>query len=280
MHHPRIAVKKSKEVAVVKHPERFCVWLSCIICGSEYSMQSANAERRREKSIMTVAAGPSLHTLTSGEVEIGVSADTGSLVRVRYGDWTVLDRAEVAESFRLLVPVGERRANWARGSEQTAPELLVEDDSITCSWHDVRDEHGTEHDIDVRTMITVQRGIGSSSPPRSTIAAMHQSRTSTTPTSAMLPLPQTPECCKPSALATQRHERADCGHTSRTFRGTSASSGRPIPTPMARPHPAGPLGGGRAAFCCDQAAGWRPLILLEVNVVSDSLTKWSIRSTS
>lgn len=50
--------------------------------GLNISMQSANAERRREKSIMTVAAGPSLHTLTSGEVEIGVSADTAGWRRL------------------------------------------------------------------------------------------------------------------------------------------------------------------------------------------------------
>jgi len=105
---------------------------------------------------MTADTRPSLHTLTCADLEISIATESGALVQVRYGDWSALDRPEVAESFRLLVPLTGRRANWVRGSQQERPEVVVSDNSITCQWHGVRDEHGTSHAIDVRTVITVE----------------------------------------------------------------------------------------------------------------------------
>lgn len=105
---------------------------------------------------MSTTVTAPVHHLISGDLHLEVSTLTGAVVGLTYQDWPVLARPELGESFRLLVPVPGRRANWARGSEQSSPECDVTDNAIHCTWHNIRDEHGAEHPITVRTVITAE----------------------------------------------------------------------------------------------------------------------------
>lgn len=107
---------------------------------------------------MTTSSTTTVHRLSVGDLRLEVSTETGAVVSLMYGDWAVLDRPELGESFRLLVPVSGRRANWVRGSQQSAPQCKTDESSITCLWQGVQDEHGTTHDIGVRTRITAKDG--------------------------------------------------------------------------------------------------------------------------
>lgn len=105
---------------------------------------------------MTTSMAATTHLLSAGDLQVEVSTETGAVISVRYGDWPVLDRPELGESFRLLVPVPGRRANWVRGSQQSAPDCETSENSISCTWHGLQDEHGTTHEIGVRTTISAQ----------------------------------------------------------------------------------------------------------------------------
>lgn len=106
---------------------------------------------------MMITSGEPVHWLRGGELHVGISLASGALVGVRHGDWAVLDRGELGRSFRLLLPVTGRRANYVDGSDQPPPVCQVGEDgrSVTAAWSAVRDERGVVHDIAVRTTIAV-----------------------------------------------------------------------------------------------------------------------------
>lgn len=105
---------------------------------------------------MTTSTTTPVHRLSSANLQVEVATSTGSLVSARFDDWPILDRPDLGESFRLLVPVSGRRANWARGSQQSDPDCEIGDSRIAFVWKGIRDEHGLVHDIDVRTVIIAE----------------------------------------------------------------------------------------------------------------------------
>ncbi len=58
-----------------------------------------------------------------------------------------------AESWRLLIPLPERRGHYVRGTDQTLRESRVTDDGITLSWGPVRSDIG---DIDVEVELDIR----------------------------------------------------------------------------------------------------------------------------
>lgn len=107
---------------------------------------------------MTRSDPAEIHWLRAGELGVAVSTATGAVVAVRHGNWTVLDRAELGRSFRLLVPTPDRRGNSVDGRQQTAPSCTISNDgcTVTSVWDGVVDDHGDPHPITVRTQITTR----------------------------------------------------------------------------------------------------------------------------
>ena len=84
---------------------------------------------------------------------------TGALSRLvsKLSGWQIAGRAELGESFRLLVPLADRRHNLILGSRQSSPrvELSPQGDRLTLFWSGLESEFGGHHEIDFRQTITL-----------------------------------------------------------------------------------------------------------------------------
>lgn len=87
-------------------------------------------------------------------------SDAGALVSVRSlaDGWDLVRRSELGRSFRLLVPLEDRRNNSVEGSEQDAPTVTHDEQSVSFEWVGVRSQHGGRHDISVRQTYSFDEG--------------------------------------------------------------------------------------------------------------------------
>jgi len=92
-------------------------------------------------------------------LRVGLSAETGALASLedRQQHWNIIGRSELGLSFRLLVPLPDRRNNPVFGAEQDSPSVEVDAESIRFVWNRVRSRLGGEHPIGV-TQRYVLRG--------------------------------------------------------------------------------------------------------------------------
>lgn len=105
---------------------------------------------------MTRCEGAAAHWLRAGDLAVAISIETGAVTGMRHGEWSLLDRTELGRSFRLLVPLPDRRSNYVEGWQQDDPTSSITDDgrTVICSWDGVVDDHGNRHPINVQTRIT------------------------------------------------------------------------------------------------------------------------------
>jgi hypothetical protein len=100
--------------------------------------------------------------LQDGTVGVRIDRATGALLALGPydGSWPLQGRAELALSFRLLVPLPGRRYNHVDGLAQHHPELQADPDgrTVTLSWDSVSSQHGGRHRIAVRMVIGVRDG--------------------------------------------------------------------------------------------------------------------------
>src|SRR5690242_13425939 len=89
--------------------------------------------------------------LRTATLEISLDRASGAIVDLRAADerWRILDRAHLGLSFRLLVPLPDRRMNYVEGVQQDAPAVQISGDgrAVTFEWASVRSQHGGEHPI-------------------------------------------------------------------------------------------------------------------------------------
>ncbi len=98
--------------------------------------------------------------LVTDGVRAGFDPLTGALVALRDEStgWDVLPRPELGRSFRMLLPLPERRHNLVEGADQPAPAVEVGDDRIAFHWSTVRSQHGGEHPIGVTVEVVAADG--------------------------------------------------------------------------------------------------------------------------
>src|SRR5665648_680874 len=79
-------------------------------------------------------------------LRVGLSAETGALASLedRQQHWNIIGRSELGLSFRLLVPLPDRRNNPVFGAEQDSPSVEVDAESIRFVWNRVRSRLGGE----------------------------------------------------------------------------------------------------------------------------------------
>src|SRR5690242_5080590 len=99
----------------------------------------------------------SLYWLNTDTLEVGFDPQSGAIAALRStsGSWAILDRPNLGLSFRLLVPLPDRRMNYVEGVEQQPPAISWSEDRRTLNlhWESVTSEHGGEHPIGVHISV-------------------------------------------------------------------------------------------------------------------------------
>lgn len=92
-----------------------------------------------------------IHWLESESTRVGISASTGALVSYFDvdGEWNIVGRRELGLSFRLLLPLPDRRNNSVFGVDQPPPALSGDANAVDLHWSSVRSQFGGEHPIGV-----------------------------------------------------------------------------------------------------------------------------------
>jgi hypothetical protein len=98
--------------------------------------------------------------LENEHLSVTIDRLTGGLVGFASAedDWQIQGRPELALSFRLLVPLPDRRNNMVVGIDQEPPVVMETRGRLLLRWDDVRSEHGGEHAIGVTETVTLADG--------------------------------------------------------------------------------------------------------------------------
>lgn len=98
--------------------------------------------------------------LENEALRVGFDPRTGALCELvdKASGWEVLGRGQLGLSFRLLVPLGDRRNNVVVGEQQPAPGVTTSLDGrrVSFTWQGMTSEHGGHHDITVVETVTLQ----------------------------------------------------------------------------------------------------------------------------
>lgn len=97
-------------------------------------------------------------TIRSQAAEATLSLATGALVSFTNSDtgWNVVRRPELGLSFRLLLPLEDRRNNPVFGSKQAKPIATYDQSSVRLEWATVESEFGGVHQISVVQTYRIQ----------------------------------------------------------------------------------------------------------------------------
>jgi len=100
--------------------------------------------------------------LEDGRIRAAFDADTGALMEFRDKEtsWDIISRGEFGLSFRLLVPLPDRRNNPVDGIAQKPPSVKVRGDGrgLEMAWDKLRSRFGGMHDITFRASIALEDG--------------------------------------------------------------------------------------------------------------------------
>ena len=117
-----------------------------------------------EPTSTTSSGSPRPLVLENDELRAEFSGDTGALVRLvaKRTNWEIHRRAQLGRSFRLLVPVPDRRNNPVLGERQPPPEVAHDAtrNKITFTWDRLLSEHAGEMEIRfAATVRLTQKGL-------------------------------------------------------------------------------------------------------------------------
>ena len=97
--------------------------------------------------------------LANDSLRLEFARDTGALIGLTAveTDWSVLDRPQVGLSFRLLLPLPDRRNNPVHGEKQTLSAVEMSDDGRSAKfvWDGVTSEYAGRHDIRLSLDVTL-----------------------------------------------------------------------------------------------------------------------------
>ena len=99
--------------------------------------------------------------LEDSEFLIAFDRDSGALTRMEYkpAHWTVQRRPALGVSFRMLVPIPDRRANFVLGQKQKAASVeKVSDNQVRLQWKNLLSEHGGVLPIVFTAIVTLENG--------------------------------------------------------------------------------------------------------------------------
>ena len=100
--------------------------------------------------------------LQDGELLVAFDKGSGALTRLerKSTHWMIARRPELGVSFRLLVPLPHRRANFILGQSQRAARVeKVSDSQIELEWKDPVSEHGGVVPLTFTATVTLENGV-------------------------------------------------------------------------------------------------------------------------
>lgn len=99
--------------------------------------------------------------LQDSEFLVAFDRSTGALTRMEYKPthWTVERRPALGVSFRMLVPIPNRRANFVLGEKQKAASVeMISESQVRLLWKDLASEHGGVLPITFTATVTLKNG--------------------------------------------------------------------------------------------------------------------------
>jgi hypothetical protein len=99
--------------------------------------------------------------LEDSEFLVALDPATGALTRMEHKptNWVVERRPALGASFRMLVPIPGRRANFVLGQKQKAARVeKISDSQVRIVWKDLVSEHGGVLPITLTATVTLQNG--------------------------------------------------------------------------------------------------------------------------
>ena len=114
-----------------------------------------------ELSVAQAAAIAGEVVLEDSEFLVAFDPATGALTRMEHKPtkWIVERRPALGASFRMLVPIPGRRANFVLGQKQKAASVeKVSDSQVRIVWRDVVSEHGGVLPITLTATVTLKNG--------------------------------------------------------------------------------------------------------------------------
>jgi hypothetical protein len=99
--------------------------------------------------------------LQDSEFVVAFDPATGALTRMEHKptNWTVQRRPALGVSFRMLVPIPGRRANFVLGQKQKAASVQkISDSQVKLVWKDLQSEHGGVLPITFTAIVTLTNG--------------------------------------------------------------------------------------------------------------------------
>lgn len=97
--------------------------------------------------------------LETKNLRLEFDRSNGSLVGIfsKVSNWNVIKRAELGMSWRMMLPMEDKRNNEAWGYEQKQPECRFEDDCVTFVWDRIESRAGGILDITVTAECKVEK---------------------------------------------------------------------------------------------------------------------------
>ena len=99
--------------------------------------------------------------LQDDEFLVAFDPATGALTRMEHKPthWTIERRPALGASFRMLVPIPNRRANFVLGQKQKATSVeKIADNQVRLKWKDLASEHGGVLPIAFTATVTLKNG--------------------------------------------------------------------------------------------------------------------------
>ena len=100
-----------------------------------------------------------LARLETKNLRLEFNKNNGSLVGIysKVSNWNVIKRPELGMSWRMMLPLEDKRNNEAWGNEQKKPECQVSEDCITFTWDKIETRFGGVHDVTVVTKCSIEK---------------------------------------------------------------------------------------------------------------------------
>ncbi len=99
--------------------------------------------------------------LQDNKLLVAFDTDTGALIRMenKSTHWVIERRPELGASFRLFVPLSNRRYNFVLGQKQHAVKVeKISDHEVQIEWKNIISEHGGVLPITLTVTVTLQNG--------------------------------------------------------------------------------------------------------------------------
>ena len=85
--------------------------------------------------------------------------ENGSLVGLysKVSDWNIIQRPHLGLSWKMMIPLDEKRNNQAWGHEQDAPVWEADENHVTFTWNQVKSRFGGVHNITVTAQCHIEK---------------------------------------------------------------------------------------------------------------------------